>query len=82
MQNLKRDDTDELTKQRDSQTQRMNLWLLGGRGNQRDWDEHVHTAIFKIDNQQGPSIQHMKLSAQCLWQPGWEGNLGRIYMYG
>ena len=20
------------------------------------WDSHVHTAIFKIDNQQGPSV--------------------------
>lgn len=23
------------------------------------WDGHVHTAVSKIDNQQGPTIQHM-----------------------
>ena len=22
------------------------------------WDWHVHTAIFKIDNRQGPTVQH------------------------
>ena len=22
------------------------------------WDRHVHTAIFKKDNQQGPTVQH------------------------
>ena len=43
---------------RDSQTLRIILWLLGGR--ERDslgvWDGHVHTAIFKTDNLQGPTI--------------------------
>lgn len=24
------------------------------------WDQHVHNAVFKIDNQQGPAIQHGK----------------------
>ena len=37
--------------ERDSQTQRMNLWLLGGRETQGVWDGHVHTAIFEMDNQ-------------------------------
>ena len=36
----------------------MSLWLPGGRiGGQYSlgaWDWHVHTAIFKMDNQQGP----------------------------
>ena len=26
------------------------------------WDGHVHTAIFKIDNQQGPTVEHRELS--------------------
>ena len=30
----------------------------GGRNSQRVWDLHVHTAIFKTDNQQGPAVQH------------------------
>ena len=42
-----------------------NLWLLGGRMWGRDsegvWDEHVHAAIFKMDNQQGPTVEHMEL---------------------
>ena len=35
------------------------LMVPGGDGGRRDrlgvWDWHVHTAIFKIDNQQGPT---------------------------
>ena len=44
IQNLKRNDTNELIKQKDSHTERMNLQLPG------------HTAIFKMDNQQGPTL--------------------------
>ena len=38
-----------------------NLWLPGEKvGGWRErlgvWDGHAHTAIFKIDNQQGPTI--------------------------
>ena len=25
------------------------------------WDHHVHTAVFKMDNQQGHTVQHMEL---------------------
>ena len=25
------------------------------------WDGHVHTAIFKTDNQQGPTVEHREL---------------------
>ena len=25
------------------------------------WDEHTHTTIYQIDNQQGPGVQHRKL---------------------
>ena len=45
----------------------MNLWLLGlrGKGGVRDrlgvWDWHVHTAIFKIENQQGPTVWYREL---------------------
>ena len=41
---------------RKRQTERMNLHLLEGRMERRDrqgvWDGHLHTAIFKMDNQQ------------------------------
>ena len=58
----KRNDTNELTykTERDSQTQKINLWLLGlgvgGRGSQGLSEGHVHTAIFNMDNQQGPTV--------------------------
>ena len=69
MWNLKRNDTDQLTNkmETDSQAQRINLWLPGGKMRGTDsqgiWDRHVHTAIFKIDNQEGPPIQHRELSS-------------------
>ena len=54
MWNLKRSNTNELTykTERDSQTLIMITW---GK-EQGVWDGHVHTAIFKIDNQQGPAV--------------------------
>ena len=63
MRNLKKNDTNELIykTETDSQALRMNLWLPGGKGQRRDrcggWDWHVYTAIFKTDNQQGPTVK-------------------------
>ena len=37
-------------------TQKMNLWLLGERDSWGVWEGHVHSAVFKMDNQQGPII--------------------------
>ena len=34
---------------------------LGGSDRLGVWDRHVHTATFKIDNQQGPTVQHREL---------------------
>ena len=71
MRNLKRNDTNELIykTETDSQTQRTNLWVpqwtMGGRDSQGVWDQHVRTAIFKMDNQ-GPTVQHRELySISC-----------------
>ena len=63
MQNLKRNGTNELTykTERDSQTQKKNLWLPGGMDSQRVCKGHAHTAIFKMDNQQGSTVQYMEL---------------------
>ena len=33
---------------------------LGGRDRLGVWDWHVHTATFKIDNQQGPTVKKKK----------------------
>ena len=65
----------------------MNLWLPGVKGYLGVWDGHVHTAIFKMDKQQGTtSSQRYSIgnSADTMWQPGWEGNFrenGYIYLY-
>ena len=61
----------------------MVAWGKGeGRDSQGVWDGHVHTAVFKMDNQQG--IAHgTLLNDTC--QPGWEGSLGKngyMYTYG
>ena len=72
--NLKGNDTNGLTYKtaRDSQTQKTNSWLPGRRKSQGLWEGHVHTAIWitnkevKMDNQQGPTIQHIEFcSAFC-----------------
>ena len=61
MRNLKRNNTNEpiYRTETDSQTQRTDLRLLGGKVRRRDsqgvWDGHVYTAVFKMDNQQGPT---------------------------
>ena len=49
-------------------------------------DGDVHTAIFKVDNQQGP-IDSTWIAAQCYVSTAWmgEGFLGEngyMYMYG
>ena len=48
------------TYQTERDSERMNLWLpgvrVGGQDSQGVWDGHVHSAIFKMDNQQGPTV--------------------------
>ena len=41
------------------------LMSPGGRDRLRVWDWHVHTAIFKVDNQQGPTVHHKDLCSIC-----------------
>ena len=64
MYNLKNDTNELIYKtETDSQTQKTNLLLpkgiVGGRGG-RDklgvWDERIHTTIYEIGNQQGPTV--------------------------
>ena len=62
MWNLKINDRNELTYKTERDSKRMKslmvVWRVG-----KEWrkligslDGHVHTAIFKMDNQQGPSV--------------------------
>ena len=43
-------------------------------------------AVFKMDKQPGPTVLFYWNSAQCYWQPGWEGSLAEngymLYKYG
>ena len=68
--------------ERDSQTLRTNLWLPGGRMRGRDswgvWDGHVHTAIFKMDNQQGPTAWHREVCSMLYGSLEGRGVWGRM----
>ena len=47
----------------ESQIQQTNLWLPIGQGRDKlgDGDSYVDTTIYKVDNQQGPRVQHREL---------------------
>ena len=58
---------------------RMNLWLSEGRmGDKIIWNGHVHTAIFKTDNQQGPTVQHIEHCSMLCGNLDGMGVWGRI----
>ena len=66
MLNLKYDTNELIYKtETHSQTQKTNLWLPkgknGGRGKLGVWDQQIQTTIYKIDKQQGPTVQHREL---------------------
>ena len=50
---------------------------MWGRDSYGVWDGYVHTDIFKVDNQQGFTVELIGLCC-VMWQPGWEGSLGRM----
>ena len=67
MWNLKGNGTNELIYKM-KQTHKSREWThgyqygkVGGRDSWEVWDWHVHTAIFKLDNQQGPTVYHRDL---------------------
>ena len=57
---------------------------MWGRDSQGVWDGHGHTAVFNMENQQGPAVQHRELSAPChvaAWLGGEFGEEGmRVYI--
>ena len=63
------------------------LCYQGDRKEEREgvWDGHVHT-MFKMDNQQGPTVQHGELcSMLCCRLDGrrvWGRDNGYVFMYG
>ena len=67
----------------DPQTQKTNLWLPKGKGGGRDklgvWDEQIHTTLYKVDKQQGLTIQHRKLYLVSYKNVQWNRLRKRIY---
>ena len=60
---LRRNDTNELTEQKQTHWLREQGYSCcrEGWGEEIGWDGHVHSTIFKMDNQQGPFVLHMEL---------------------
>ena len=49
---------------------------MGKGGSQGVWDGHVHTAILKVDSQEGPTVYTARgTPLNVKWQPGQEGSL-------
>ena len=64
----------------------MNLWLLGGKDRQKSGiDMNILLWVHvKMDSQQGHTIEYRKSLLNIMWQPQWEGSLGKdgyMYMY-
>ena len=67
-----------LISSRDSQTQKTNLWLPEGRESQGLWEGYVYTVTFKMDNQQGPIVQHKELCSMLCARLDGMGIWGRM----
>ena len=71
------------TKQKYTQRLREGTWgyqggRAGGRDSQGVWDSQVHTAIFKMDNQQGPTVQRRELCSMLCGSLDGRGVWGRM----
>ena len=51
---------------------------LGGRDSCRVWDGHVHPAMSKMDNQQGPPVHHRELCSMLCGSLDGRGVWGRM----
>ena len=80
--NLKRKDTNELTKQKETHRLRKATHGCWGEGIVKDFEGHVHTAIFKMDNKS--LLYSTWNSAQCYvaaWMGrGFEGECIHVYV--
>ena len=50
---------------------------MSRRGSCNVQDQHVHTAIFKMDNHLGPTVQHMELCSMLCGSLDGKGDWGR-----
>jgi len=70
----------DLDTENDSQTEKKLIEGGGGGGGDSYgvWDGHVHTAIFKMGNQQGPIVQHKELCSTLCGSLDGRWALGRM----
>ena len=65
MWNLKYDTNELIYKtETDSWTQKTNLWLPKGKGGAGElgvWDQQMQTITYRMDKQQGPTVEHREL---------------------
>ena len=63
LRTLRRNDTNELTEQKQTHwlPEQGYSYCREGWGVETGWDGHVHSTIFKTDNQQGPTVLYMEL---------------------
>ena len=54
---------------------------LGGRDSCRVWDGHVHPAMSKMDNQQGPPVHHRELCSMLCGSLNGRGVWERMNVY-
>ena len=79
MWNLKRNNTDELIYETETDSQRTNLWFPAGRMGDRivmEFGIDLYTLLYLnwINNKN--LLYSTGNSGQCYWQPRWEGSLG------
>ena len=83
--NLKRHNTLELTKEKESHRLRQRTYGCWEEGIVRDFGIHMYTMPNLKHNPQGPPVIAHGTLLNVMWQPGWEGSLGEngyMYMYG
>ena len=86
MESLKRNATNELIYKTEKDSDSENEFKVAkeeGLGNRQGvWDGHVHTAVFKTDNQQGPTVQHRELCSMLCggWDGSWMPENGSMYI--
>ena len=49
---------------------------MARRDSEAVWDRHVHGALFKTDDKQGPPVPYRELCSIVMCQPGWEESPG------
>ena len=84
MSYLKRNDTDELIyKQKQTHKLKEQIYgcwqvRVGQMDSQGVWNQHIHTAEFKMDKQQGPTVQHRELCSMLCGSLDGRGVWGRM----